>query len=335
MRSRASAARRRIRLATAVALFAGSAAVLGIGFGMQVKHRLDQVPRLAELDGVLTALDSSSAVENYLLVGSDTRDGADPNDPDFGGIGDASTTTGRRSDTIMVLRYDRSLGTVAMLSLPRDLWVDIAGGRGEDRINSAYNDGAATLVRTVQESLGLPVHHYLEVNFQGFKHIVDSIGGVPVCVLHPARDANTGLAIDVPGCTRLDGLRSLQYARSRYYEELVDDEWHVDGTADLGRIGRQQAFVRAALAEAAHATGSNPLRISKVLDASVSALLVDSELELTTMAKQMRPAASGAVASYPLPVRPIEIEGKAVLQLRGAEALPLLAFFQGGAPAPV
>jgi LCP family protein required for cell wall assembly len=332
---RSRAARRRLRLATAVGLTAVSALGLGTGFGVQVQRRFDQVPRIVELDGVLTPLDDASVVENYLLVGSDTRDGADPNDADFGSIGDAANTTGRRSDTIMVLRYDRQAGGVSMLSLPRDLWIDIAGDRGNDRINSAYNDGPAALVQTVQQGLGLPIHHYLEVNFQGFKQIVDAIGGVNICFLTAARDTHTGLLIEDPGCHRLDGVQSLQYARSRYYESFVDDDWRIDGTADIGRIGRQQVFVNAALSQAVRSTASNPFAASGVVDASVSSLLVDSQLDLIALADQLRPAASGLLAPYSLPVRPTEHQGKAVLELQPELALPLLAFFQGGAPAPV
>jgi LCP family protein required for cell wall assembly len=333
--ARSRAARRRVRWATSLAMVVATAASFGGGLGVQIRQRLDRVPRLAELAAVLTPLDDGSAVENYLLVGSDTREGADPNDPDFAGIGDEASTTGRRSDTIMVLRYDRQLGTVATMSLPRDLWVDIAGDRGEDRINSAYNDGPSTLVLTVQQNLGLPIHHYLEVNFQGFKRIVDSIGGVELCFLAAARDTHTGLIVEDPGCFTFDGLRSLQYARSRYYEEWIEDDWRIDGTADLGRIGRQQAFIRSALAGAIDSTSANPYMVSGVVDASVSSLLVDPSLDLVNMAKQLRPAAAGNMTSYPLPVRPDEVRGKSVLKLSGEAALPLLAYFQGGASAPV
>ena len=89
----------------------------------------------------------------------------------------------------------------------------------------------------MQQELGIPIHHYVEVDFSGFKSLIDAIGGVELCFLYPTRDTNTGLNITEPGCHQLDGVQALAYARSRYYEEFREDgEWHVDGTADLGRI---------------------------------------------------------------------------------------------------
>ena len=79
---------------------------------------------------------ASANVDNYLLVGSDSRAQGDPN------TGDGSADIGQRSDTIMVLRYDKASGDASLLSIPRDLWVDIPG-RGNQRVNAAYNDGPA------------------------------------------------------------------------------------------------------------------------------------------------------------------------------------------------
>ena len=140
-----------------------------------------------------------------------------PNSPDFGAIGDADEVSGRRSDTIMILRQERN-GGAALMSLPRDLWVEIAGTGESQRINTAYNDGPERLATTVSQSLGIPIHHYVEVDFTGFKSIVDEIGGVELCVGYAARDTNSGLALQ-PGCQTLDGSMALAYARSRHYEE--------------------------------------------------------------------------------------------------------------------
>ena len=117
---------------------AGAAGILAA-----TRSTIDSVARIDGLAPVLAA--PSANVDNYLLVGSDSRVGADPTAPDFGGIGSETDVGGSRSDTIMVLRHDRASGTVSLLSVPRDLWVEIPG-RGKNRINSAYRDGPAAVV---------------------------------------------------------------------------------------------------------------------------------------------------------------------------------------------
>lgn len=328
------AARHRRRLASAVALCVVSALSGGLVIGRAVGQRLDAVGPVPEVAGVLTPLDPASTVENFLLVGSDSREGADPGSEDFGGIGGADQTTGRRSDTIMVMRRDRTSGEVALLSLPRDLWVEIPGTGARNRINSAYSDGADVLVRTVQESLGMPVHHYLEVDFSGFKRLVDAIGGVRLCFPVPSRDTHTGLFIADPGCPLLDGVQALQYARSRYFEQWNGQDWEVDGTADIGRTKRQQHFVEEALRQTVSALAANPYRVGRVLDASVVSLRVDPALDLTATARSLRPVASSGLHTFSLPVEPKTIGGKAVLGLVPSQALPLIAYFQGNGPAP-
>jgi LCP family protein required for cell wall assembly len=310
-----------------------SAAAFGVGLGITARARVDAIPRSDSVTAVLSPL-GDSPMENYLLVGSDSRAGADPSDPDFAGIGDEAQTSGKRSDTIMILRHDRTTGALALVSLPRDLWVEIAGTGSSNRINAAYSQGPDVLVQTVQSALGIPVHHYVEVDFQGFKRLVDSVGGVEVCFRAASRDLHTGLNIPDPGCYVLDGVQGLQYARSRYFEELIDGEWQIDGTADLGRTARQQAFVETALRTAIDATLENPFRASGVIDAASTSLLLDSSTDLVTMARQLRPIATDGVQRFNLDVRGTEIDGKSVLQLRDG-ALPVIAYFQGGPPPPV
>ena len=320
-------------LGAAFALTALTAGILGAGLGLAARSRLNSLPRTDAVSGVLSPV-GDGPMENYLLVGSDSRAGADPSDPDFAGIGDEAQTSGKRSDTIMILRYDRATGAVALVSLPRDLWVEIAGTGSSNRINAAYAQGPDVLVRTVQDALHIPVHHYVEVDFQGFKRLVDAVGGVDVCFPAAARDLHTGLNIPDPGCYLLDGVQGLQYARSRYFEQFVDGEWQMDGTADLGRTARQQAFIELAMTKTIDATIANPFRASSVIDAASTSLLLDPSTDVVRMARQLRPVATNGVQRFDLDVRGTEIDGKSVLELREA-ALPVIAYFQGGPPPPV
>ena len=307
-------------------------ALTAIGLVIATKQQEANVNRANELGGILN--DKSGPFVNYLLVGSDTRETADPNSPDYGGIGSTNEAGGRRSDTVMIMHVDNALGTASIMSVPRDLWIDIPG-YGKDRLNSAYSYGADVLVNTIQGSLGIPLNHYIEVDFTSFKNIVNALGGVDICFEYPTRDINTGLNVPAPGCYTLDQYQSLAYARSRYYEVFRDDAWDVDGRADLGRIERQQVFLQAAISKAIQQTSSNPMRTSELINAAVNSLTVDPGLNLIETAEYLRPLASGGVQRYPLSVLPETVDGKDVLVL-GANAEAVLAYFAGTAgPPPV
>lgn len=281
------------------------------------------VPRVDGVSAVLSPADDD--IENYLLVGSDSRALGDPN------TGQTGDVTGNRSDTIMVLRYDKNDGTASLLSIPRDLYVDVPGHTG--RINGAYNDGPAELVRVVQESLGIPVHHYVEIDFSGFTTLVDALGGVQICFLYPTRDTNTGLDIQTPGCYVLTGTQALSYARSRHYEQLKDGEWVEDPTSDLGRSARQRDFVNRTLRTALDQVTQDPFQAGEVIRAVSSSIRIDDSLDPIDAASSLRSAVDGGIVSYALPVVPVTIDGAAVLKL-GDGAETVLAYFRGDGPAP-
>jgi LCP family protein required for cell wall assembly len=302
-----------------------------VGLLVATKQQESNVERVGELNGMLA--DTSGPFVNYLLVGSDTREGIDPNSPDYSGIGNTNDAGGQRSDTLMILHVDNERGTASIMSIPRDLWVDIPG-HGKNRINTAYQYGADVLVTTVQQSLGVPLNHYVEVNFNSFKSIVSALGGVDLCFDFPTRDVHVGLNVPQPGCYTLDPIQSLAYARSRYYETFQNGEWVVDGRADLGRIARQQAFMQAAINKAIEQTTSNPLRTSELVNAAVSSLRVDPGTNLVETAEYLKPLAGNGVTRYSLPVMPETIDGKDVLVL-GADSPNYLGYFAGvvGPPA--
>jgi LCP family protein required for cell wall assembly len=285
------------------------------------------------IPGIASVLNPASAtVENFLLVGSDSRANIDPSSPDYGAIGSAADVEGSRSDTIMVLRRDLATNDPALLSIPRDLWVAIASG-GKDRINAAYGEGPAVLIQTVQDALGLPIHHYVEIDFAGFKQLVDAIGGVELCLPYPARDTRTGLNVPAGGCTVYTGVQALAFARSRFLEQLVDGVWTLDGTADLGRMNRQQQFLKAALRGALAKVKTNPLVARDLLKAASSAVRVDNDLDLLAAAWSLRGLGATEPSSWSLPVSGATIDGKAVLELSGGAA-EILAYFAGMGPTP-
>jgi LCP family protein required for cell wall assembly len=320
-----------------VVLIAGVIGTIGAaGVLKAADRRTMNVARIDGLESVLAEVsddaDLEYPAENYLLVGSDTREGVDPNSPDFGAIGDANDAGGQRSDTIMILRQEHN-GGASIMSLPRDLWVEIAGTGDSQRINSAFNGGAERLAATVTQSLGIPIHHYVEVDFFGFKDVIDRIGGVELCVGNAAQDPNTGLSLQ-PGCQRLDGLQALAYARSRHYSEWDGSNWVEDPRADLGRIERQQLFMRAAIDGTLRKMSSSPFSSGDAIDAVVDSVRIDANLDPIKAAKALRQAARAGLRTFELPVDNATISGNAVLVLAdGSESV--LAYFRGRGPAPI
>jgi LCP family protein required for cell wall assembly len=216
---------------------------------------------------------------NYLIVGSDSRENIDPDDPSAGGFIGEGSVTGKRSDTIMILRIDPEREDAALLSLPRDLWVTIADTGRRAKINSAYGRGRQVLIDTIRQNFDIDIHHYVEVDFNGFLGLVDAVGGIPLWFDHPVRDFNTGLDVRETGCVTLGPQMALNFARSRYLEwQDEDGDWHDDGTADLGRITRQQIFIRRAIKTAASEGISNPVKLNQLVGVAVDNVGLDPRL---------------------------------------------------------
>jgi LCP family protein required for cell wall assembly len=271
---------------------------------------------------------------NYLIIGSDTRAFVDTK-ADAEAFGSKQTQTGQRSDTIMVAHLDPGGRTGVLVSFPRDLWVPIPG-HGTAKINAAFAYGGAQLtIKTIEEDFGVPISHYLEVDFEGFRDIVNAIGTVPIYFPAPARDKNSGLAIATAGCHDLSGSQALAYVRSRYYQYYADGKWQDDPTSDLGRIRRQQYFIRSLSRAAIKTVLAHPLRVNSVLDKTVSSLTRDELLnasDLRALVLAFRDTNPDDFPMYTLPAAPSFVDSQSVLLLDAAQAAPTLARLRG-APA--
>jgi LCP family protein required for cell wall assembly len=164
------------------------------------------------------------------------------------------------------------------MSIPRDLYVPIADTGGSQKINAAYNGGPSRLVRTVQDSLGVPVHHYLEVDFVSFAKLVDSLGGITIGFMHPAFDRSSGLDVRQAGTVELDGPQALGFVRSRHYVEIIDGQERPDPRGDLGRVLRQQQFLRAVFGELG--STKNPITLARAAGSAAGGLRIDDTMSL-------------------------------------------------------
>lgn len=303
-----------------------AAALLGYGY-----ERAGSFPRVA-LSGVLA--DSASTpgeAMNVLLVGTDSADGLDPDDPVLLGRPGSNDLT----DSIMILRVDPATNDAALLSIPRDLWVPIAGTGQSNRINTAYSvGGASALIETIDDYFGIPINHFVAVDFAGFQDVVGAIGGVEIYFPHPARDQASGLFVPEAGCQLLDPQQALAFSRSRRYENQIDGRWVVDGEDDFGRVLRQQEFVRQAANRAVDRGARNPATLNALLGAVDGSLVLDDQLtnrQIIDIAQAFRLFNPDDLGGYTLRdyLSSEMIRGQSALVLREADADPILDLFRG------
>ncbi len=260
---------------------------------------------------------------NYLVVGTDSRAGVNPDGADAGYIF-GEGISGERTDTIAILRVEA--GEVSLLAIPRDLYVPIDGGNRR-RINAAFGSGGPqALVKTVQAELGIGIDHYLEVDLAGFLGLVDALGGVTIDFPHPATDDRSGLNITERGPQNLNSNQALAYVRSRRYSELIDGQTVTDPTSDLGRVKRQQVFIGAVMDKLG--STSNPFTLVSVMRGVSDDLRVDegmSPTDVISLALAFRGATPTAAT---IPTKRYITDGGADVLLPADDAPSVLAPFQ-------
>jgi LCP family protein required for cell wall assembly len=241
---------------------------------------------------------------NYLLLGSDSRKGLTPAEQQQFGT-DENNGGVFRSDTIMLVQLDPRREKAVVLSFPRDLWVEIPG-RGWDKINTSFEGGVngggpLRVARTIHRLTGLKVNHFLYVDLLGFQHVVDTLGGVEMCIPFPVRDPLSALDLDA-GCQRLDGRQALGYVRTRH---LPCDE----AAPDLRRIGRQQQFLRAVINQLL--APGEIVRAPGLVKPVLASLKRDADLTIADLAHlvgRLRGLSTGAVEFRAVPATPDTVQ---------------------------
>jgi LCP family protein required for cell wall assembly len=303
-----------------------------------IRWRYGQIPKI-DIREVLRGGgdDDPGDPMNVLFVGSDTRENVTEEEEKK--FGTSREVGGKHSDTIMILHADPRQEKAAILSIPRDLWVTVAGTGRKERINTAIqsDDGVKRLIRTIDQELGIKVDHYAEVDFYGFRGIVDAVDGVTVPFSAPARDRVTGLNVQRAGCIELDGDQALAYARSRHYQSYESGRWRTDPTGDIGRITRQQTFIRRMMKEAISKGIRNPVKGNSLIGAAIKNVTIDDTLstsDLRRLATRFRSLEPEAVDMLTLPTfgRTIRATGASVLELKEPEAQEIIDRFNGRTP---
>jgi LCP family protein required for cell wall assembly len=240
----------------------------------------------------------------------------------------------------MLARFVPATKTVTILSIPRDLWVDIPGNSsvsGYNRINTAYDSGPDLLIQTIEQVLDLPVNHYMAVDFPGFQGMVDALGGITMDFPTEVKDQYSGLHITTPGCQVVGGATALELVRARHLYYMQNGYWNYDGQSDFSRIQRQDAFFRAVL-DKLGTVSFNPFTINSFIGAAVGNLTIDDTLsknDLFDMATQFHGLPSSHFITETLPTIGFTTSGGAqVLKLAQPYAFEMLLAFKNLGLAP-
>jgi LCP family protein required for cell wall assembly len=294
---------RAIRIITSLSVgVVAIASISWLGLG-QVSGQISRIDVFANLKD---RPEKTSQALNYLVVGSDNREGLTKEQIKALRVGSTKVAAGGRSDTMLLVHISKSRDSAYIVSIPRDTLVTVPAHRSQDgtrdipplpgKINAAYAfGGAPLLIQTIEEKTNLQIDHYIEVSFAGFTGIVDALGGIEVCSKVAIDDPKSHLVL-AAGTHTLNGIEALKYVRTRDF----------DGRGDIGRMERQQQFVGAVLRKA---TSSgvllNPIKLTNFYNAAISSVKMDAGVtknDLLTLAKQLRNLSSGNVRTLTVPI---------------------------------
>jgi len=265
------------------------------------------IPKLDVFAGLENRPKKESSAVNYLIVGSDTREGLSREEIKRLKVGGTEVAAGKRSDTMLLVHISKKRDKAAIISIPRDSYALIPEhksintgnviGPAYSKINSAYNwGGAPLLIETFESMSGLRIDHYVEINFVGFVRMVDALGGVEICTKRDINDSKSHLTLPA-GRHILDGVDSLKYVRSRTF----------DGLGDIGRMKRQQEFAGAMLRKATSAgVLLNPIKLLDFVNSALASVTTDSNLsqgDLLTLGKQLRNLSASNVRTLTIPLK--------------------------------
>jgi LCP family protein required for cell wall assembly len=263
--------------------------------------------------------------QNILMVGLDARTDAQGNPLpqsllDMLHAG-SSSDGGDTTDTMIVVHIPTGGAAATAISIPRDSYVQIAGGYGMHKIKSAYTygkqaalktlgakgvtgadlatqsdaAGAKTTIETVQLLTGLTINHFAAVNLAGFYSLSNAVGGVPVCLNAPVKDSYSGANFKA-GQQAVSGQQALAFVRQRYGLP----------NGDLDRIARQQEFL-SSMAKTVLGAGTltSPAKLSNLISAVETAVVIDQGWDILIFAQQMKGLSSGAIQFGTIPIQSI------------------------------
>ena len=269
-------------LALVIVLIAGAAA----GYAWYLNHEIHRID-LRNLTSAPVKGDDAGT-ENILMIGSTDRCALTVQNPAYGLC--SQGVNGVNSDVVMILHLNPATHSVSILSIPRDLFVPNARSDGANKIDAALYQGPDQLIAAIEDDFGIPIQHFVELNFDSFINVVQALGGIKMYFPEPVFDAYSGLNIQTTGCLALNGTQALQVVRARHLQYkgpgvTTDDPtyWPQEAQSDIARIRRDHEFLRV-LAAAVKAKGlSNPITDQQIVAGVAGQLTVDSGFSATDM----------------------------------------------------
>jgi LCP family protein required for cell wall assembly len=265
-----------------------------------------------------------SAGQNWLITGSDSRQGLTAAQEKQLATGSLSAAEGERSDTILLLHIPSNGGPAVLVSIPRDSYVPIPG-YGSSKINAAFDlGGPKLLAETIQNVTGLYINHYMGIGFGGFVSVVNAVGGVNMCLPGPMVDPKAGLDLKA-GCQNLDGDQALGYVRTRNF-----------ALSDIQREQDQRLFLKALLTKMTSAgTLLNPFASIPAASGSASSLTVDQGTSLYQLVHAAFALRSPETTTVPLASLDYQTSNDGVAVLwNQTEALQLFNDLKTDTPVP-
>jgi LCP family protein required for cell wall assembly len=303
-------------LGLVVVLLAGAVA----GYGWYLNHQIHRI-KIKNLSAApKKGVDLNT--ENILMIGSTSRCALAVQNGAYGLC--SQGVTGVNSDVVMILHLDPSTHAVSILSIPRDLFVPNARAEGANKIDAALYEGPDQLIAAIQEDFGIPIQHFVELNFDSFINVVNDLNGIKMYFPMPVYDAYSGLNVQTTGCLALNGTQALQVVRARHLQYkgpgvTTDDPtyWPQEAQSDLARIRRDHEFLRV-LATAIQQRGiSNPLSDQQLISSVVGQLVVDQSFSATNMLDLVLAFHSVNVGAVPQITIPVAVDQFGSYQYEG------------------
>jgi LCP family protein required for cell wall assembly len=258
-----------------IVLIAGAAA----GYGWYLNHEIHRIDLRNLTSSPVKGADAGT--ENILMIGSTDRCALKVQNAAYGLC--SQGVNGVNSDVVMILHLNPAKNSLSILSIPRDLFVPNARSDGANKIDAALYQGPDQLINAIEEDFGIPIQHFVELNFDSFINVVQALGGIKMYFPEPVFDAYSGLNIQTTGCISLNGTQALQVVRARKVQYKAPgvtttdpNYWPQEAESDIARIRRDHEFLRV-LATAVKAKGlSNPITDQQLVAGVVGQLTVDS-----------------------------------------------------------
>jgi LCP family protein required for cell wall assembly len=264
-----------ISIVTVMALLAG-------GSFAYVEYRFHQIHKVTVHHLVpVTTTGPHANAQTILMIGSTSRCAL--NGKQAGSFGScAAGVTGVNSDVIMLLHVDPATHRVSVLSLPRDLALENVRPGEFHKVDAALADGPSQLVAVIEQDFGIPINHFVELNFDSFQNVVNALGGLYMDFPVPVADRTASLDIPTAGCHFLNGFEALAVVRARHMSYGSHLQYY-DGTGDLGRIVRDHEFLRVLAAAVSKRGLGNLATDNGLLGAVAPQLTIDSTFSISDM----------------------------------------------------